>query len=61
MLKRLVLVALTSGLAAHVVKTFLQGAEQRYRQRHRSQAKGELNRWENEGGQVISPAMPPAR
>ncbi|MES2887776.1 MAG: hypothetical protein V4739_07155 [Pseudomonadota bacterium] len=58
MLKRIVLVALTSGLAAHAVKTFLQGAERRYHQRHRSHVKGELNRWENEGGQVISPAMP---
>lgn len=58
MLKRIVLVALTSGLAAHAVKTFLQGAEQRYKQRHRTQVKAELHRWENEGGNVVSPAMP---
>ena len=58
MLKRIVFVALTSGLATHAVKTFLQGAERRYRQRHQAQVKAELNRWENEGGNVVTPAMP---
>jgi hypothetical protein len=58
MFKRIMLVALTSGLAAHAVKTFLQNADRRHKERHRSQAKAELHRWENEGGNVVQPAMP---
>ena len=58
MLKRIVLVALTSGLAAYAVKSFLQGAERRHKQHRRSQAKSELHRWEDEGGNVVSPSMP---
>ena len=58
LLKRFTLLALASGLAAQAVRMFLQQAERHHRARLKSQAKTELHRWENEGGNLKPPAMP---
>lgn len=58
LLKRIALVALTSGVTAQAVRMFLNHTEHQRHARQKSQAKNELHRWENEGGNVVPPSMP---
>ncbi len=58
LLKRFAFFALASGLTAQAVRIFLQNVERHHRARLKSQAKHELHRWENEGGNLKPPEMP---
>jgi hypothetical protein len=58
MLRKVLVFALTSGLAAKLAHHFLQTEGERAKSRKKRQEKAELHRWEDEGGTVIEPRLP---
>jgi len=61
MLRKLVMIAVVSGLAARGLGLLLRRAEDRAYLRHKREQKAEVHRWEDEGGLVPDAVAPTDR